>query len=100
MIFIITIRIRFIYGLSIVFVTTLKDYVGTEYTLKQCQMAMLYGLNNPGSYPPMSPEANKLNAIFEKITAKYSITTSELNAFNLANVAGVPANKKAPTNCP
>jgi|GEM_PF-2196702 len=82
-------------------VSTLKDYMGNANTLRECQMAMLYGLNNPGaSFPPGSTQAIKLNGLFEKIKTKYGITSTELDNFNSDNIKNVPTSKKVPSNCP
>lgn len=91
----------FLEGLYDDMVNVLSDYAGTKYTKKECQMAMLFGLNNPGiGVSPTDPVAIELNRIYNKIKTTYGITSAELNSFNTNNLIGVPLDKKVPTSCP
>jgi hypothetical protein len=91
-------------------VSILKDINGSEYTDKQYQMAVLYGMDNAGIRPTTDYLINGIShydilrsaqlSSFEAIKTKYGITTADLSTFNQANILNVPNNQKVPTNCP
>lgn len=90
-------------------VDILKVWGGNNYTIKEYRMAALYGLNNAGTPPPSSMPAQlyayntlklDLLSIYDSIKSKYSITSAELNDFNLKNIVNTPPHKKLPSICP
>lgn len=79
-------------------VDVLYNYGGGRFTLTECRMAMLYGLEQAG--PRSTPEeAADLNWQYFQIMAKYGFNPSTLNAFYLTQI-NAPAAKKLTKNCP
>ncbi|QNK64825.1 hypothetical protein H7F33_10235 [Pedobacter sp. PAMC26386] len=56
-----------------------------KHTSKEIAMAMMYGLTTAESSCSQS-DINKINATFDALKLKYSITTSDLNTFNVSQL--------------
>ncbi|MBB2146600.1 hypothetical protein GM921_13945 [Pedobacter sp. LMG 31464] len=70
---------------------------GFIYSTKDMASAMLYGLNTYDTGTSQT-QINNINAVFQNVKTKYSITASDLTTFNLANLIAT-TNKLPTTGC-
>ncbi|MXV49947.1 hypothetical protein GS399_03110 [Pedobacter sp. HMF7647] len=79
-------------------VQTLSAWDNNQHSTDEYRMAMMFGLNNPGSNATSS-QVNLLNNLYSQLMNRYNLSASEMNSFYNTNLHAT-TDKRLPTNCP
>lgn len=77
---------------------TLYSTFDGEYSINECRMAMLFGMDNPGTSTDFLRNSI-IQRTYSALLQKYGITTQALNNWNIANV-NAPIANRLPNTCP